>query len=257
MPSVALLTDPDVPLTNLSDAWATLGFAGPVQLCEPEQFAATVEVLTERGHAGAFLSGRLRVDAARASQRFFTATDALGVANVMKFGSQTFATNTEGSGFAASIETLEPGAALILGAGTGARMACYQLLKAGWKVKVWNRSIARTRSLAVACQAVGTIQPIHEADPNRCRLIINATTLGARASDKLPVLWDRSSPGTVAFDFVHRDSAATEFLRAASIRGFSTIDASAYLGHVVSQAARWLNGTGPTPDEVANLLRRR
>lgn len=223
--------------------------------CEPESLKETLDDLYAKGYCGAMVTGRLRVDAGRMANRYFTATDSLGVANVIKVGPELFASNTEGSGFMAPLEGVTPSTALVLGAGTGARMACLALLKHGWKVRVWNRTIARSRALVIASRTAGELKLMVEADPNRCGLVVNATSLGAKAGEFPPVLWENSSPNTIAYDLVHREHVHTEFLRSAASRGFRTLDAIDYASNSVAQAFQWLLGTGPSTDKIASLLR--
>ncbi len=183
-----------------------------------------VQEWSDQGAFGALVLPPLRADAARVAERFFSVRHSLGAANALRFTSSgVFGFNTESDGFWSQVADIAPSTALVLGAGPAARTACLTLLANGWKVKLWNRTLAKSRVFGAALASLGEVKFAHEADPSGCGLVVNATPLGARAGEHPPVIWTKAGPRTAAFDFVLRH-VQTEFLRAASLRGLQTID---------------------------------
>ncbi|HWA82338.1 MAG TPA: hypothetical protein VG820_02820 [Fimbriimonadaceae bacterium] len=209
--------------------------------CGPEEFSRCIERLIELGFQGASISNPFKPEAAKLAKQFFIVRHGLGVANALKLGRDIYAQNTEVPAFTSKIKDLKPGLALVMGSGRAARSAVMSLFECGWRIRVWNRNIIRSRPLAVAFETYGKVDLCSQPDPFGCSLIVNATPLGAKAGEQPPVKWTNSVPKTTAIDFVYR-TVATEYLRSASQRGFKTVDGKELLVEQAALALEWWLG---------------
>jgi shikimate dehydrogenase len=144
--------------------------------------------------------------------------------------------NTDISGFAASLRTVSPNGAggldcLVLGAGGAARAAVAALVADGAaSVCLHNRTIAKAEGLCAAAASWGTIPcrvvPAGEllATVASADLIVNATSVGLEGSVKellFPV--DTVHSGQVVVDLVY-GKETTALVKAARRRGAAAID---------------------------------
>lgn len=205
------------------------------------------------GVRGVGISGPLKVDAAMAAERFFVSTQALGVANTLLLESGVWAQNTEVAAVTECTRSLEPGAALVLGAGSGARSVVGALVQSGWKVRLWNRNAVRARPLLTMMERYGSVAMVAAPDPAGCRLVVNATPLGAKAGEEPPLEWAHIARGTTVLDLVYR-RVATEFLRKASVRGLPTIDGRQLLAEQAALSLEWWLGRTVSRDPLRQAL---
>lgn len=208
---------------------------------EPKEFAECIKHLESAGFNGVSVGSSLKAHAARLAERFFVSPQAVGSANTLRLEGGIWGRNTEVSGIVKVLEDVPPSTALVLGSGHAARSVVAALLQSGWKVRIWNRNAIRSRPLKAAMLRWGEVQLLPHANPSGCRLIVNATSLGLKAGEHPPVVWDSSVRGTVALDLVYR-RVATEFLREASRRGFRTIDGRELLAEQAAQSMEWWLG---------------
>ena len=149
------------------------------------------------------------------------------------------------------------GAALVLGAGGAARAAALALARLKCPLTVVNRTPATAERLAAlitagvpgASCAWLALSDLTAADVARCRVVVNATSLGLGGEGKVPALLaDNVTAGQVVFEAVY-GSAPTDFLVAAQGRGATVIDGlEMLLGQAAEAFSLW---TGvPAPLEV-------
>lgn len=110
---------------------------------------------------------------------------------------------------------------VILGAGGAARAAAWVLSAAsGIHVIIANRHLARAQALVrwlksrrprVSAQAV----PLAQVDLHRAALLVNATTVGMRATDRSPVAAEQLHRGLLVYDMIYHRKTA---LLAAALR---------------------------------------
>jgi shikimate dehydrogenase len=110
---------------------------------------------------------------------------------------------------------------LLAGAGGAGRAVAFAVAEAGAaSLTVANRTEARAdrlaRDIGAAYPAVAVVAG--PPDPAGHDVVINATSLGMRPGDPLPVLVDRLAPGTLVCDIVTRPEE-TQLLREAAARG--------------------------------------
>lgn len=175
--------------------------------------------------------------------------------------------NTDVGGFVAAVRELElpgglPGTrALLLGAGGAARAVLHALLEAGAaRVDVANRTASRARELVRQFEADGKAGraravPFEASPPSSYDVVVNATSLGLRPSDPLPLRLDSAEVGA-ALDLVYA-AGGTGWTRHARALGIPAADG---LGMLVHQAAlslrRWLPGTDPPLEAMREAARR-
>ncbi|NNK62951.1 MAG: shikimate dehydrogenase [Gemmatimonadetes bacterium] len=167
-------------------------------------------------------------------------------------GGRLHGDNTDIAGFRAALARLLPSGirgerTLMLGAGGAARAALVALVDDGAReVVVVNRSVDRARRLVDRLGGnvarVGSLGSLHGAD---FRLLVQATSLGLRADDPLPVSLDDLGAIGGVLDLVYGPSG-TALVRAARERGVPALDGREML---VQQGAaafrRWFGDPVP------------
>lgn len=155
--------------------------------------------------------------------------------------------NTDVEGLLRALEPLEPpsGPWLIVGTGGGARAAAVAAARCGSRVAVSSRSADR----AAAFDRWVAERGVEPASPKECRLVINATPVGLRADDPLPLEPDAAPRAVAAFDMVYR-TGETPWVRAMRAAGRRAADGR---GMLVAQGAgalqRWFPGES-APTEI-------
>lgn len=140
-------------------------------------------------------------------------------------------------------------AALILGAGGGARAAVYACLQAGLRVTVSGRTRERARALGGDFRI--TAVPWGERDEVEADLVINATPVGMSPdTDASPYPAKAWQADQVAFDMVYTPPG-TRFLREAEEAGARAISGTGmFLAQAAAQYRLWLGRPmpeGPRP----------
>lgn len=219
---------------------ASVGVSGEVVLldCEREEFISAVPHLQGAGFSAVSVGNPHKPIAAKLATRFFIVKHSLGVANALSLGEEIYAQNTEVPAFRQIIADLPPATALVMGSGRAARSAIMGLFESGWNVKLWNRNLTRSKPMISLFVRYGQVQTVHQADPSGCTLIVNATPLGRRAGEELPLLWKYAKPRTTLVDYVYRN-VATEFLRAGARHGFKLVDGRQLLIEQAAFALEW------------------
>jgi len=182
-----------------------------------------------------------------------TAAGIGAVNTIFREGSRLIGDNTDAPGFLADLDRLhviEPGQALVLGAGGSARSVVYGLVQRGWEVKIAARRLAQAQSLADQLQSsavtadtprAATLSGSGLRDALSVDLIINTTPVGMT-----PILdanpWPSGLPlpqDAFVYDLIY-NPAETLLLAAARSAGLKAANG---LGMLVEQAAlsleRW------------------
>jgi shikimate dehydrogenase len=155
--------------------------------------------------------------------------------------------NTDVEGLLRALEPLDPppGPWLIVGTGGGARAAAVAAARCGARVAISSRSAER----ADAFGRWITERAIEPAASRECRMVINATPLGLRHDDPLPLDPSLAPQAAAAFDMVYR-TGETPWVRAMRAAGFRAADGR---GMLVAQGAgaleRWFPGVA-APTEI-------
>lgn len=183
------------------------------------------------------------------------AVDATGACNTYWMeGGRLHGDNTDVEGFAAACRALigAPAGArvLVLGAGGAARAAVVALLDARVDaIRVLNRSEDRARNLAAALdrrgRRVSVLGPGADLRREGFDLVVNATSLGLRPDDALPL--DLELPARVggALDLVYRPGG-TRWTAAAARLGIPAAEGTEMLLHQGAAAfRRWFERDAP------------
>jgi shikimate dehydrogenase len=230
----------------------------------PEDFAAFVQTLGERGYVGANVTLPHKEAALRAARSTDAAAIAMGAANTLWLDAEGIlhAANTDAYGFLTNLDAQAPqwnegmGAVLVLGAGGAARAILYGLLAAGVpKILLANRTRARADSLAKLFGPKVEAIDWEEREPALagCSLLVNTTSLGMTGQGPLVIDLSALPPDAVVSDLVY-NPLETDLLAAARARGLTAVDGLGMLLHqAVPGFERWF-GLRP---EVSPDLRAR
>ncbi len=159
--------------------------------------------------------------------------------------------NTDVEGLLRALEPLAPppGPWLIVGTGGGARAAAIAAARCGAALAISSRSAERAAAFEHWCGDRG----LRTAPAAACTVVINATPLGLRADDPLPLEPDAVPRAGVAFDMVYR-TGETPWVRAMRASGRRAADGR---GMLVAQGAgalrRWFPGVDP-PVEIMGAV---
>jgi shikimate dehydrogenase len=215
--------------------------------CIPSDVAPLLQALARAGGGGNVTIPHKEAAALAVDRQVDDAAE-VGACNV--FWSETGAVvggNTDVEGLLRALEPLQPppGPWLIVGTGGGARAAAVAAARCGAPVAVSSRSPERAGAFERWCgDRVANTVAVDE-----CRVVVNATPLGLRADDPLPLDPAAVPRAEVALDMVYR-TGETPWVRAMRASGRRASDGR---GMLVAQGAgalsRWFPGVFP-PTEV-------
>jgi shikimate dehydrogenase len=168
---------------------------------------------------------------------------ATGAVNtITREGKRLVGHNTDVAGFRVALDKLVgkskmPRAAVVLGAGGGARAVVYGLLTEGFqRIIVFNRHLHRAEGLVkhfgrtaahMELRAMPWHESIIEAELAKTKLLVNATSIGL-TSDESPVPAEVLQPELLVLDVIY---AKTKLLRDAAAAGAETLDGELMLLH--------------------------
>jgi shikimate dehydrogenase len=224
-------------------------------------------VLRGLAHAGG--AGNVTVphkeEAARAADRLTEAAEATGACNCFWLeGGEVWGDNTDVEGVTAAMRTLMgrsvAGArVLVAGAGGGARaVVCALARHHAGEVVVVNRTPHRAAELAhrfgTEHTRVTVVRAIDEVGSGGFDLAVNATSLGLREDDPLPLDPDRLPPVEAALDLVYRAGGETPWVRAMRQRQIAAADGSEMLLMQGAAAFRRWWGIDPSLEVMRQAL---
>ena len=186
---------------------------------------------------------------------------ATGAVNtITREGKRLVGHNTDVAGFKVALDKLVgkskmPRAAVVLGAGGGARAVVYGLITEGFqRIVVFNRHLHRAEGLVkhfgrtaahMELRAMPWHESIIEAELAKTKLLVNATSIGL-TSDESPVPAEVLLADLLVLDLIY---AKTRLLRDAAAAGAATSDGELMLLH--QGAAAFTLWTGqPAPLEL-------
>jgi shikimate dehydrogenase len=163
--------------------------------------------------------------------------------------------NTDVAGFRHAAAALLPdragAAVLIVGAGGAAAAAVCALIDDGVaRITLHNRSSDRARALATHAAAARTAIDVASGAPalaqERYDLIVNASALGLRDDDPLPVDLEFLPPPRAVLDLVYLQHSTTPFIRLAEQLGIPAADGiEMLLGQGAAAFERWFLRPAP------------
>ncbi len=196
----------------------------------PEDFAAFIGSLSERGYAGANVTLPHKEQALRLTEPDARAK-AVGASNTLWYeGGRLKSTNTDVEGFTGSIDATASGwdkrasSAVVIGAGGAGRAIVYGLIERGIKeIHLVNRTL--DKAVAFREEFGASIHPAPWGDIPKllkgARLVVNTTSLGMKGYPELEIdLAPMAADGVVA-DIVYIP-LKTGILRQAKARGLRT-----------------------------------
>lgn len=161
----------------------------------------------------------------------------LGVANMFwGDGDQVRVGNTDVPGLLALLDSIgvPPGAAwCIVGTGGSARAAVGAALQRGARIAVRSRDTTRAAEFANWARSLGATI----VDGNECQVIINATPLGLRDGDPLPIDPGPMPVASYVADLTYRADGPTALVSEALSRGLAAADGREML--LIQAAAAW------------------
>jgi len=169
----------------------------------------------------------------------------------------------DGEGFVRALRRnecrVEGARALVVGAGGVGSAIAASLASAGAaSIAVIDTRPAAAHALAerLAQHVRGLDVRTGDADPAACNLVVNATPLGTRDDDPLPIDVARLAPGTFVGDVV-MTRGATPLLAAASQRGCRVQPGTDMLFEQIPLYLAFFGFPSATPDELRRLARSR
>jgi shikimate dehydrogenase len=214
-----------------------------IEAVKPEDFAAFIAGLGERGYVGANVTLPHKEQALKVADADARAR-AVGAANTLWFdGGKLRATNTDVEGFLGNLDEASPGwdkatdEALVLGAGGAARAIVFGLVERGVRtIHLVNRTLPRAEELArqfgvsvkpAAWDRIPALLP-------RATLLVNTTSLGMKGEPPLDLDLNLLPAAATVVETVYIP-LDTPLLIAARKRGLKTADG---LGMLLHQAVR-------------------
>ncbi len=167
-------------------------------------------------------------------------------------------TNTDVGGFdalAREVGALRPGSHVaLLGAGGSAAAVLAALERwSGATVSLFNRTRARAEALGARFPIVQAITATAEDAVRDAAVVVNATSLGLRADDPVPVAIDHLRPGAAVLDLVYRPRE-TAWVRAARERKHPAVDGLCMLLEQGALAFEWWFGIAAPRDVMREAL---
>lgn len=135
--------------------------------------------------------------------------------------------NTDGRGFISSLTEkgvlIENKEILVIGAGGASRAISYYLSEKASRLSMYDVDKSKAKTLAGDLNKIrGNVFLLDKLEnPGKPDIIINATPLGLRQEDPLPINPDLITPDTVVCDLIYKK---TKFLQEAENRGAITLD---------------------------------
>ena len=169
---------------------------------------------------------------------------------------------TDGIGFVENLKTngVDPKGkrTLLVGTGGVGTAIAFALAEAGTsELVVYDKDTGRSTSLAERLAETGRAVRAGDPDPTDFDLVVNASPVGMRDDDPLPVDASRIRPGAVVADVIVHE---TELLRRAAALGCRTVDGTGMMDHQLATMAGHL-GVGdrdfsaPTAKRIAAEVR--
>ena len=189
--------------------------------------------------------------------RLTSTAQTIGAVNcVTREGTDLVGHNTDGDGLVDALrETgFDPAGrtCLVLGAGGAARAAIFALGAAGAETVVVRSR--RTEAAAAAATLAGRAGTAEDGVGRSYELVVNATPLGMRSDDALPLADGEIRAGQTVVDLAYA-AGTTPLLAAASAAGAVGIDGRSPLLHQAARAFELWTGHAPPVDVMRSALR--
>ena len=190
------------------------------------------------------------------------------VDTITREGTRLVGHNTDVLGFRPALDALVgkqrmPKAAVVLGAGGGARAAVYGLITAGFQhVMVFNRHLHRGEALVrhfaksaahMELKAKPWHESVLEAELSRTKVLINASSVG-RAPDETPIAAELLPPDLLVLDLLYTPKQTRLLRDAASAGAAATANGDVMLLHQSAAAFHLWTGQAAPMELLAERL---
>ncbi|MBK1829559.1 shikimate dehydrogenase [Verrucomicrobiaceae bacterium R5-34] len=242
---------------------------------QPGQVAEAFERMKALGFIGCNVTVPHKLEAMECCDELSADAQAIGVVNTIRFpnetSTQTVGHNTDGPGLARAIQEefqveLADQRVMILGVGGGAgRAIATQCARLGCpQLQLVNRTLPKAEALAEelhryvqnpdVLRVISPEDPAIEQAAQEVDLIINATSLGMKDSDPLPLPAACIQAQHLVYDAIYKP-AETKLLATAKQAGAQTANGLSMLLHQgVLAYEYWFPGKTPTEDMRRGLL---
>lgn len=228
------------------------------------EVAEVFSLLGDLGFTGTNVTVPHKIEALQACGEVDAAASLFRAVNTVHFRPDgvTHGSNTDGPGLAAAVaeafgRKLSTVRVAIVGAGGGAgRAAALQCALEGTpEIVLMNRTVAKAEAVAAEIRQVAPgskvlVCGLDDAAAIRralgaCDLLVNATSIGMKANDPLPVPLESLHPGVAVYDMIY-SPPETALLAAARAAGCQVANGLSMLVHQGAISfARWFGGEPP------------
>lgn len=216
---------------------------------DPQSLPSLMRSLAQAGGGGNVTVPHKEIAASALTQPTRRVTE-LGACNTFwGNGAEVAGDNTDVDGVLAALDLLEapPSAWLIAGTGGASRSAVAAAMTRGARIAIRSRDSNRRLGFERWAQGQGaTLVPANE-----CEVLINATPLGLKPGDHLPLALDVAPHAQVAFDMVY-SRGETAWIREMRQDGLRASDGRAML---VAQGAAAFKRWFPEEDPPVEVMR--
>lgn len=221
-------------------------------------FAVAMDALKTLGFAGVNVTIPHKEHALRYASTASDAARKAGAANMLTFGAQTFADNSDIIGFAEAVRatsSVPRASALVLGAGGAARGVVLALQRLGLTdIVVANRTRAKSEELAKAFGLSVADWEDRSKVLENIDFLVNTTSLGMTGQPPLEIDLTGLKSAALVADIVYAP-LETHLLKTAKTRGHETVDGLAMLMHqAVPGFKTWFGGEAVIDDALRAVL---
>ncbi len=203
--------------------------------CAAEDLSGVIRTLVQGGGGGNVTVPHKRIAATAGAAT--SRVSRLGVANVFwSEQGEPRVGNTDTDGLLALLDSIgaPSGAAwCIVGTGGSARAAVGAALERGARVAIRSRDPERGRQFAEWAAGLG----VGAAVAGECQVVINATPLGLRTGDPVPIELETLPVAAFVADLTYRSDGVSELVATAERRGIAAADGREML--LIQGAAAW------------------
>jgi shikimate dehydrogenase len=217
--------------------------------CAPGGVADAMRLLASAG-GGGNVTVPHKTEAAAALSRPSALAASLEAANTFwADGDELAGDNTDVAGILAALQSLDAprGPWLVAGTGGGARAVAASAVERGAGLAVRSRSEQRRAEFESWAAGIGVLR----ADARDCRVLINATPLGLKEGDHLPLSTAEAPEAEVALDLVYARQQ-TMWIRSMRAEGLRAADGRSML---VAQGAAAFRHWFPAEDAPVEIMR--
>jgi len=215
-----------------------------------EEFGAAVSHLSAVGYRGLNVTVPLKsvaMDWCKRNGTVETEAPTLNALDLLK----KRGTNTDVPGFLTTLAEFTAGKeVLLLGAGGTAMALVPSLVKAGYRLTLWNRSPEKLKPLVDSVRGAARVVSVARAEG--FDVVVNTTSAGLQ-SESPPVDWSESS--AFAYDIAYSKDGLTPFLTLAQQAGRPVKDGRAMLVEQGALSFEWWTGQNAFRDVMTEALK--